>query len=122
MPVQTITTPTGEELFVLSRQEYQDLVDARDHAAALRDVASGAMETLNETELDEYLAAPSALAFWRKRRGLTQARLAGMVEISQGFLAQIETGKRVGEVGLYARLARALHVRMEDLVPAPAPT
>ena len=117
MPVQTITTPAGEELVVLSRQEYQDLVDARDHATALRDVASGAMETLSEAELDEYLATPSTLAFWRKRRGLTQARLAGLVEISQGFLAQIETGKRVGEVGLYARLARALNVRMEDLVP-----
>ena len=121
MPVQTITTPAGEELVVLSRQEYQDLIDARDHAMALRDVAFGAMETLGEAELDEYLAVSSALAFWRKRRGLTQALLAGRVGISQGFLAQIETGKRVGEVGLYARLARALHVRMEDLVPESTP-
>ncbi len=116
MPIQTITTPAGDELIVLSRQEYQDLIDARDHAAALRDVASGAMETLNETELDVYLTAPSPLAFWRKRRGLTQARLARLVEISQGFLAQIETGKRIGEVGLYLRLAKTLNIRMEDLV------
>lgn len=116
MPMQTITTPAGEELIILSRQEYQNLIDARDHAAALRDVASDAMQTLSEKELDAYLDASTPLAFWRKQRGLTQARLAEFVGISQGFLAQIETGKRVGEVGLYLRFAKVLHIRMEDLM------
>ena len=100
----------------LSRQEYEDLVDARDHAVAMRDVATGAMETLTEAELDEFLGEPSPIAFWRHRRGLTQAVLAAEVGISQPYLAQIEAGQRTGEVRLYARLARALRVRMEDLV------
>lgn len=104
------------ETVTLPRQEYEDLVDARDHAVAMRDVAIGAMEVLTEEELDAYLAAPSPLAFWRGRRGLTQAALAAEAGVSQPYLAQIEAGKRTGDVRLYARLARILRVRMEDLV------
>lgn len=104
------------ETVTLTRQEYEDLIDARDHALALRDVATGAMETLTEAEMDEYLAAPTPLAFWRRRRGLTQAALAATVGVTQPYLAQIETGRRTGDVRLYARLAKALRLRIEDLV------
>ena len=99
-----------EETITLTRTEYQDLVDARDHAIAMRDVATGAMETLADAELDAYLAAPSPLAFWRKRRGLTQAALASEVGITQAYLAQIERGVRTWDVQLYARLAKTLRV------------
>ena len=54
----------------LTRAEYEALIDARDHAQAMREVATGAMETLSDAELDAYLAAQSPLAFWRKHRGL----------------------------------------------------
>jgi DNA-binding XRE family transcriptional regulator len=95
---------------------WQDLIDARDHAVAMREVAAGVMETLSEDELDAYLATLTPLAFWRRRRGLTQAALAAVVGASQPFLAQIETGRREGGVHLYARLAEALKVRIEDLL------
>ncbi|HSU06910.1 MAG TPA: helix-turn-helix transcriptional regulator [Acetobacteraceae bacterium] len=100
----------------MSRQEYEDLIDSRNHAAALRGVAAGSMPTLSDTEMDAFLAAPTPLAFWRRRCSLTQAALARSVGISQAYLAQIETGRRIGDVGLYARLARRLAVRIEDLV------
>jgi DNA-binding XRE family transcriptional regulator len=100
----------------LSLEEYQELIDARDHAVAMRDVAAGAMPVLTEAEMEAYLASPSLLAFWRRQRGNSQSQLAGMAGISQPYLAQIEAGKRVGDVHLYARLAKALHVRIEDLV------
>lgn len=116
MNIQTIKTPTGENLVVLAEQDYQDLIDARDHAIALQAIANGA-DTLSETETIKYLAAPTPLAFWRKHRGLTQAALAGDVGLSQPYLAQIETGKRVGDVILYAKLAAALRLTIEDLVP-----
>ena len=100
----------------LTRAEYEDLVDARDAAVAMRAVASGTMETLSSAELDVYLAAPTPLAFWRKHRGLTQAALAAAVEVSQPYLAQLEAGRRVGDVRLHARIAKALRIRMEDLL------
>jgi DNA-binding XRE family transcriptional regulator len=105
-----------DDTVTLTRQEYQDLIDARDHVLAVREVAAGRMETISSDELPAYLAAATPLAFWRRKRGLTQAALAEQVGITQPYLAQIETGKRTGEVGLYVKLARALRLRVEDLV------
>jgi transcriptional regulator with XRE-family HTH domain len=76
----------------------------------------GEGEWLTDAEMGDYLAAASPLAFWRQRRKLTQAVLAEAVGISQAYLAQIETGKRVGDVTLYRRLAQRLGVRIEDLL------
>jgi DNA-binding XRE family transcriptional regulator len=106
------------DTITLTRADYEDLIDARDHAQAMRDVATGAMETLSDAELDAYLAAQSPLAFWRKHRGLTQTALSAAAGITQPYLAQIEGGSRGGDVALFAKFARALRVRIEDLVPA----
>jgi transcriptional regulator with XRE-family HTH domain len=105
------------DTITLSRAEYQDLIDVRDAALAMRDVASGVMPVLSEAEVDAYLAAPTPLAFWRKQRGLTQAALAAQLGVSQPYLAQIERGHRGGDVVLYSKMAAALKVRIEDLVP-----
>jgi DNA-binding XRE family transcriptional regulator len=116
MHVQRIKTPSGEEMVILPARDFEDLVDASDHAQAMAAYRRGEDAGLTEAELDEYLAAPSLLAFWRQRRGLTQAALAEAVGISQPYLAQIETGKRTGDVTLYRRLGQRLAVRIEDLV------
>jgi DNA-binding XRE family transcriptional regulator len=116
MAVQFIATPGGEKMAVLPAEEYQDLIDARDAEAAMREVRAGRMETFTEAEVDAYLASPSPLAFWRKRRGLTQAALAEAVGKSQAYLAQIEAGRRTGTVDVYARLASVLKLRIEDLL------
>jgi DNA-binding XRE family transcriptional regulator len=100
----------------LDASQFQDLIDARDHAIAMREVAAGVMPTLTPDELERYLETPSPLAFWRKHRCLNQAALANFVEISQPYLAQIEAGKRVGDVKLYAKIAKVLRVRIEDLI------
>lgn len=100
----------------LSRQAYEDLVDARDHALAMRDVAAGAMEVLSEAEMDDYLAATTPLAFWRRNRGLTQAAMAESLGISQPYWAQIENGRRSGTILLLAKAAKIMRLRMEDLV------
>ena len=107
----------SHDTIILTRAEYEDLIDARDHAVALRDVATGRMECLSDADMDRYLAAPTALAFWRKHRGFTQAKLAAAIGITQPYLAQIERGIRRGDVVLYAKFAHALGVRIEDLVP-----
>ncbi len=105
------------DTITLSRAEYQDLIDVRDAAIAMRDVASGVMPVLSEADVDVYLAAPTPLAFWRRYRRLTQKTLADQIGITQPYLAQIERGHRGGDVVLYSKLAAALKVRIEDLVP-----
>ena len=117
MHIQRIKTPGGEEMVVIPAQEFDELVDARDHAQAMAAYRRGDGDWLTDAEMAEFLAASSPLAFWRQRRHLTQVQLAASVGISQGYLAQIETGKRTGDVALYRRLARQLGVAIEDLIP-----
>ena len=90
--------------------------DASDIRAAKRAIARDE-ETLSETELDALLSAKSALAFWRKKRWLTQAELARRAAIAQGFLSEIEGGRKKGDVTVRQRIAAALEVSLIDLVP-----
>jgi ribosome-binding protein aMBF1 (putative translation factor) len=114
-------TPTGDDIVILSRKEYDRLLfaaseDASDTRAAKRAIARDE-EILSETELDELLSAKSALAFWRKKRGLTQAELARRAALAQGFLSEIEGGRKKGDVTVLQRIAAALDVSLIDLVP-----
>jgi len=121
MTIQSTISPDGERLVTMTAEEYQDLIDARDAAVAMREIAAGTMPTVAEADVDAYLAAPTPLAFWRKHRGLTQIKLSQAADITQPYLAQLENGRRQGAVSVYARLAKLLHVRIDDLVAnAPA--
>jgi DNA-binding XRE family transcriptional regulator len=114
MTIETLIQD-GRERVIMDRSDYEDLVDARDHLAAMRRIADGA-PTISHAEMPAYLAARTPLAFWRARGGKTQAALAAEVGVSQPFLAQIEAGTRDGTVGVLSRIARALGVRIDDLV------
>src|ERR1700728_228699 len=69
MTIQTTISPDGERLVTLTAEEYQDLIDGRDAAVAMREIAAGTMPTVAEADLDAYLAAPTPLALWHKHRG-----------------------------------------------------
>jgi DNA-binding XRE family transcriptional regulator len=110
-------TPRGEELVLLPREEYEDLCDAAVAATRVRELAEGREELLTSQEVEALLKAPTPLAFWRKKRGLTQTELARDVGVSQNFLSDVERGKAIGDVVLYAKLARSLGLMIDDLVP-----
>lgn len=114
---QIITSPSGEELVVLPRSDYEDLVDALAARKVETALAAGREELLSAEEAAALLGAPVPLAFWRKKRGKTQSQLAAEVGVSQNFLSDLERGKAKGEVTLYAKLAQRLGVQIEDLVP-----
>jgi hypothetical protein len=75
MPVMT-KSPKGDDIVILSRKEYDRLLAAADEdvidAAIAKKAIARNEETLSEAEVDELLAARTPLAFWRKKRGLTQ--------------------------------------------------
>ena len=123
MNTTRVTTPAGEELVLLSRADFDALQEAlensRDAVEAARTmaaVAGGAQETLTTEEVKAALAAPTPLAFWRAKRGLTQKALGAAIGVSQSYIADLETGRRRGDPALFLRLARALRLRMEELV------
>jgi DNA-binding XRE family transcriptional regulator len=100
----------------LTIEEYEDLVDSREAAIAGARLAAGEAELLTSEQVEDYLAAKTPLAFWRQHRGVTQTDLAAQAGISQPYLAQMEAGTRTGTVDVYARLAKALRTRIDDLV------
>ena len=119
MTIQTIKTSTGETLVVLPLTEYEALEDAADaarHAMVMAKLKRGESESLTSKEVKALLAAPTPLAFWRRKRGFTQAALAKRALISQSYLASLEAGRRKGDPALIKRLAQALALRMEELV------
>jgi DNA-binding XRE family transcriptional regulator len=114
---QIITSPSGEELVVLPRRDYEDLVDALAARKVDAALAAGREELLTAEETAALVAAPTPLAFWRKKRGKTQSQLAAEIGVSQNFLSDLERGKAKGDVALFGKLARRLRVQMEDLAP-----
>jgi DNA-binding XRE family transcriptional regulator len=130
MPVMT-KTPSGDDIVILSRAEYDSLMahgdeygddDSADAAHAnrmLARVADGSETILTDAEMDELLAAKTPLAFWRKKRGFTQARLSKSLRIAQGFISEIENGSKTGDVHTLAGIARLLNVSLDDLVVEP---
>lgn len=116
-------SPAGEDIVILSRTEYEDLLDVRDdltEAVQAREIGaridSGAEEMLSAAELDDFLAASTPLAFWRRKRGFTQAALAAHTGISQGYLSELESGRKTGDVAILKTIATALKLKIDDLV------
>ena len=114
-----VTTPSGEQLVLVSREDFERLEDLFDADLLLRTteaIARAQQEVLSAEEVREALAAATPLAFWRRKRGLTQKKLSAEVGASQSYIADLEAGRRKGDPALIKRLAKALKVRMEDLV------
>ena len=124
MPVMT-KGPQGDDIVILSRKEYDQLIDAADEdgrdAETLRRsiarVKSGEEETFTGAEVDAFLAAKTPLAFFRKKRGMSQDNLAKRAGITQGYLSEIEIGRKSGDVRTLRKLADALKVSLDSLVP-----
>ena len=58
------------------------------------------------TDLRKVLA--SNMKFYRKKLGITQAKLAEKANITENYIAMVETGKRFPSVKMLERIARAL--------------
>jgi DNA-binding XRE family transcriptional regulator len=113
--IRYVTTPRGEELAILPRAQLEELLDVAGHASAMADYRSGRVEALTTSEMRELMKAPTPLAFWRRRRGVTQAALAGLAETTQPHIAELESGRRGGSLDVMARIGRALKVPLEAL-------
>lgn len=53
----------------------------------------------------------------RKQKGLTQEKLAELANLDYSYLNLIEAGKRNPTIKRLAKIARALHIQLKDLIP-----
>lgn len=123
---QFIRTPSGEELVVLTRADYDALVEAL--AEAEEDAADLAVYDARKADLagsGDALPLPVSAAILRGARllealrdwrGVTQTRLAEATGLAQGYLSDLERGRRQGTPDTLARIAAALDVPANWLV------
>jgi transcriptional regulator with XRE-family HTH domain len=90
---------------VAERRAYERLVGKEN---ARRDYLTGdeAMRLLN---------GDNPLKVWREKRGLSQRALATAADIANGYLAEIESGRKPGSDGAFHKLAAVLQVPSDDL-------
>lgn len=119
MGVQFIKTPSGEEMAVLPRAEYEALLravaeaeeDAADIAAydAAKADAAGS-ERLPFEVSQAVLKGTGLLKALRLWRGKGQVELAHEIATSQGFLSDLESGRRKITGDVARKLATALDI------------
>jgi hypothetical protein len=124
MTIQTIKTPGGEELVVLTRAEYESLVRAAEEAeeeaadiaaydAAKADAAGSDRLPFKVSQL--MLKGASLLKALRLWRDETQLHLAFKTGTSQGFISDLENGRRNMTDEVAQRLAEVLDVPLHWL-------
>jgi transcriptional regulator with XRE-family HTH domain len=90
---------------VAERRAYERLIGKEN---ARRDYLTGdeAMRLLN---------GESPLKVWREKRGLSQRALATAADIANGYLAEIESGRKPGSDDAFRKLAAVLRVPSDEL-------
>ena len=116
MKIQTIQTPAGEDLIVLSRRDYDAMLaqhgdeEAEDRKTLLVAAESRGGEQLPAPVSEAVLNGTSLVKALRIWRGMTQVQLASLAGLNQGFLSAIEARSKQGSDETMARLAKALDV------------
>jgi DNA-binding Xre family transcriptional regulator len=116
-------TPNGEEMIVLSRHDYDALLEKAELAEDLATVAeyrkklaAGDEEAIPEEFANRLIEGENPIRVYRELRGLTGKELAERTGISAAFLSEIETGKKDGGIATLKRVAQELGVMLDDLV------
>ena len=116
---QIVRTPGGEELVVIPRAEYEALLDRVGNEAedaddvAVYDARKAGPDgggVLPAEVSAAILRGDSRLKAIRKWRDATQVGLELKTGIGQGYLSDLESGRRAGTAETIAKLAVALDV------------
>ena len=121
--VVSFKTPSGEDMIVLSKADYDVLLEraelAEDIAAVddyRRKLATGEEEAIPELFASRLIDGENPIRVYRELRGLSARELADKTGISPAFLSEIENGKKEGGVSTLKKMAQALGVTIDDLV------
>jgi transcriptional regulator with XRE-family HTH domain len=123
--VQFIKITGGEELAVLPKHDYERLValaasedvgTARIVRRAREAIAAAREIVLPKSVVDRLASGENPIRVLREWRDKTQAELVVSVGITQGYLSDLEAGKRKGPVALHQKIARALGVPIDLLL------
>lgn len=109
----TVTLPRARYDAMLRRiEDLQDALTIR--RARARGRTADAMPA---DRVNRMLAGEHPLRVWREHRGLTLSALARRAGVPVGYVSEIETKKKPGSLATMKKLARALALDLDDIVP-----
>jgi ribosome-binding protein aMBF1 (putative translation factor) len=113
----------GQRLAVLPEAEYRSLLDAAEEGADIESAIraeerrKAGEEYVPHALVEQLINGENPLRVWRSYRGLSQSALAEKAGLSENVILELETGQR--DIGSrdWRRLAEALDVDLDDLIP-----
>ena len=80
-------------------------------------IASGEEELIPAQVVDRLIDRESPLRVWREYRDLSQSALARASGVNRVQIVEIEAGRNSGSVHTLRKLADALRIAVDDLIP-----
>ena len=127
MTVQFKKTGKGE-VAILPRKDYEALAKAAQDAEAYenagtarlvararKEIAGGAL-LIPLAAADRIAKGESRVRVIRELRGVTQTQLSAKTKLGQGYISDLENGRRKGTTDAMKRIAQALDVPLDLLV------
>ena len=122
MNVQFKKTDKGE-IVILSRKDYEGLVakaqeadedfgTARLVARARKEITAG-MPLIPKDVVDRIAGGENALRVFREWRGKTQIYISHKTNIGQGYISDLESGRRKGTAAALKKIADVLKVPLD---------
>ena len=113
----------GRKIAMLPIEDYERLVGLAEERADIiaaeraEERRLAGEEYVPSSLMDRILDGQNALRVWRQYRGLTLQQLAVSVGIGNSYLSDLERGHRQGKPAVWRKLADALNVSVDDILP-----
>lgn len=128
MKVQFVTTPSGDDMAILPRADYEALIrrlselEEDEADLALYDTRKAQPSPILPPDVSKrMLKGESLLKAIRNWRGLTQVEVDTYCGIGQGYLSDLESSRRKGTEETLRKLAQVYDVPFDWLSPSRHP-
>ena len=101
-----------------TRASEDDLADIQAALAVEARIARGEEELIPASVVDRLIDGEPPLCVWREFRDQSQAALARVSGVNRVQIIDIEAGRSSGSVHTLRKLADALRIAVDDLIPA----
>ena len=112
---ETVTIPKVE--YERLRALEEDFADIRAALVVEARIGSGEEELIPADVVDRLIDGEPPVRVWRELRNLTQADLSRASGVNRVQIVEIEAGRSTGSVHTLRKLADALGVAVDDIIP-----
>ncbi len=95
----------------------EDMADSGRIAQAMAALTAGEIEAVPIEIAKRLMTGETPLRIWREHRGFTQSALSARSGVSIPYISEIECGAKPGSLAAMHKLAHALALTLDDLVP-----